>query len=279
MKRNKIFLVVLILLVVPIGTVCGQNTGKTNKHNISFTITKRYLNLPVSQDVDRGKMSFKTEGKADLNIVIRLSSHPAYWVFYDLSRDKGKVLKISYEGDPGGLSRIYQDDVIAGQDSLYKERNRPQIHFTTRRGWINDPNGLLYYEGEYHLFYQHNPFEREWENMSWGHAVSRDLIHWKELPVVMYPDRLGAIYSGSAVVDYNNTSGFGKNGLPAMVAIYTVANSTNQRQCIAYSLDKGRTFTKYKGISLVVILRSNKRVCSFWVIGMPLLHKFTENRL
>ena len=114
--------------------------------------------------------------------------------------------------------------VIAGADTLYTEINRPQIHFTSRRGWNNDPNGLVYYEGEYHMFYQHNPLEREWGNMSWGHAVSRDLIHWEELPVVLYPDSIGAIFSGTAVIDFNNTSGFGKDGNPPMVAIYT-ANS------------------------------------------------------
>jgi fructan beta-fructosidase len=192
-------------------------------------------------------MSFEIEEKPNLNFVIRLSSHPDYWVFYDVSPYKGKVLKISYAGNPDGLSKIYQDDVITGQDSLYKEVNRPQIHFTTRRGWINDPNGMVYFEGEYHLFYQHNPFEREWENMSWGHAVSKDLIHWEELSDVMFPDKLGAIFSGTAVIDYNNTSGFGKDGIPPMVAIYTVHSPDNERQCIAYSHDKGRTFTKYEG--------------------------------
>ena len=184
----------------------------------------------------------------DLDLVIRLApSKPDYWVFLDVSSYKGKVLKISYAGDPGSLSLIYQDDVIAGNDSLYREINRPQIHFTSRRGWNNDPNGLVYYEGEYHMFYQHNPMEREWENMSWGHAVSKDLIHWEELPVVMLPDKLGSIFSGTAVIDYNNTSGFGKDGIPPMVAIYTANSSDNERQCIAYSLDRGRTFTKFDG--------------------------------
>ena len=153
--------------------------------------------------------------------------------------------RITYEGNEKGLSQIYQSDEIAGQDSLYKEKNRPQFHFTTRRGWINDPNGLIYYEGEYHLFYQHNPFERDWENMHWGHAVSKDLIHWTELPDALYPDHLGTMFSGSAVIDYDNTAGFNKGKTPAMVAAFTAASSDRQVQGIAYSLDKGRTFTKY----------------------------------
>ena len=236
-----------MLLLTSVCEVSSQTNNESSTHDLSFTISSKYLILPVSQDVNRGKMSFEIEGKPDLNFVIRLSSHPDYWVFYDVSPYKGKVLKISYAGNPDGLSKIYQDDVITGQDSLYKEVNRPQIHFTTRRGWTNDPNGMVYFEGEYHLFYQHNPFEREWENMSWGHAVSKDLIHWEELSDVMFPDKLGAIFSGTAVIDYNNTSGFGKDGIPPMVAIYTVHSPDNERQCIAYSHDKGRTFTKYEG--------------------------------
>jgi fructan beta-fructosidase len=236
-----------MLLLTSFFEVSSQTNNESITHDLSLTISSKYLNLPVSQDVNRGKMRFEIDGKPDLNFVIRLSSDPDYWVFYDVSPYKGKVLKINYAGNPDGLSKIYQDNVINGQDSLYKEVNRPQIHFTTRRGWTNDPNGMVYFEGEYHLFYQHNPFEREWENMSWGHAVSKDLIHWEELSDVMFPDKLGAIFSGTAVIDYNNTSGFGKDGIPPMVAIYTVHSPDNERQCIAYSHDKGRTFTKYEG--------------------------------
>ncbi|MEI8224918.1 MAG: 2,6-beta-D-fructofuranosidase [Bacteroidota bacterium] len=226
----------------------GQKKDDSTTQALSITINKKYLNLPVSQKEDRKQMSFVVDGHSQLDIVIRLApSNPDYWVFYDVSPFIGKDLTISYSGNPDGLSKIYQDDVINGQDSLYKESNRPQIHFSSKRGWNNDPNGLVYYEGEYHLFYQHNAFEREWENMSWGHAISKDLIHWEELPVVMYPDTLGTIFSGSAVIDYNNTSGFGKNGIPPMIAVYTVDSPDNQRQCIAYSLDKGRTFIKYAG--------------------------------
>jgi len=191
-------------------------------------------------------MKFEIDGKEERAFKIRLASaEPEYWVFSDMTAYKGKTIRISYDGDATGLSKIYQDDKIAGQDSLYHEYNRPQYHFSTRRGWINDPNGLIFYEGEYHLFYQHNPYEREWENMSWGHAVSKDLVHWEELPVALHPDNLGTMFSGSAVIDYENTSGFGKPGQPAMVAAYTVDNPDREIQCIAYSLDKGRTWTKY----------------------------------
>lgn len=153
---------------------------------VSFKITKQYLNFPISHKENRGRMTFEVNGKPDLSVVIRLAPDEAeYWVFKDVSAFKGKTIKITYDGNEKGLSKIYQSDEIEGQAELYKEKNRPQFHFTTRRGWINDPNGLIYYEGEYHLFYQHNPFERDWENMHWGHAVSKDLVHWTYLPVVL----------------------------------------------------------------------------------------------
>ncbi|MDR2848724.1 MAG: glycoside hydrolase family 32 protein [Bacteroidales bacterium] len=215
--------------------------------DITLKITKKYLNLPVSQQIERKNMTFIVKGKPERTFSIRLTATPEYWVFCDVSPLKGQSITIRYDGDATGLSKIYQADEIEGQQNLYREANRPQFHFTTRRGWNNDPNGLIYYEGEYHLFYQHNPYEREWENMHWGHAVSRDLLHWEELPVALSPDHLGTIFSGTAVIDADNTSGFGKKGTPPMVAIYTANGPAKQVQCLAYSLDKGRTWTKYDG--------------------------------
>ena len=124
---------------------------------------------------------------------------------------------------------------------------KPKFHFTPERNWMNDPNGLLYYKGEYHLFFQHNPNGILWGDMSWGHAVSKDLLNWEYLPVALpfHPD--AGIFSGSAVVDYTNSSGFGSVENPAVVAIFTkhLNDGTNQSQCLAYSLDDGRTFTYY----------------------------------
>ncbi|MBD2704096.1 DUF4980 domain-containing protein [Spirosoma sp. BT702] len=221
-------------------------TQVAQAQNRSITITKRYLNLPVTQAQNRGNMKFSITDKPERTFKIRLASgEPDYWVFCDMAALQGKTISISYDGNSEGLSKIYQDDKIAGQDSLYKEKNRPQYHFSTRRGWINDPNGMIFYEGEYHLFYQHNPYEREWENMSWGHAVSKDMIHWEELPTALSPDSLGTMFSGSTVIDYENTAGFNKGNVPAMVAFFTVDNPEKQIQCMAYSLDKGRTWTKY----------------------------------
>ncbi len=138
--------------------------------------------------------------------------------------------------------------------SFYQEKYRPQFHFSPEAHWMNDPNGMVFYAGEYHLFYQYYPESSVWGPMHWGHAVSTDLVHWKHLPIALYPDSLGMIFSGSAVIDWNNTTGFGSKGNPPMVAIYTHHNGTIEKaggvdvesEAIAFSLDKGRTWAKYK---------------------------------
>ncbi|WP_078381825.1 glycoside hydrolase family 32 protein [Sutcliffiella halmapala] len=137
-------------------------------------------------------------------------------------------------------------------NEVYKEKHRPQFHFSPEQKWMNDPNGMVYFNEEYHLFYQHHPFGTTWGPMHWGHAVSKDLIHWEHLPIALFPDEYGDIFSGSAVVDWNNTSGFFEEA-PGLVAIYTSAGTYPdsdrpcQRQSIAYSKDAGRTWIKYEG--------------------------------
>jgi len=133
--------------------------------------------------------------------------------------------------------------------AAYREPFRPQFHFTPATNWMNDPNGMVFYDGEYHLFYQFNPFGIKWGHMSWGHAVSKDLVRWEHLPVALHEENNVMIFSGSAVVDWKNTSGFGKDGKPPMVAIYTghYTKKPLQDQQIAYSNDRGRTWTKFTG--------------------------------
>lgn len=149
----------------------------------------------------------------------------------------------------GACAPQKNEEVITAYEAF-----RPQFHFTPKTAWMNDPNGLVFYEGEYHLFYQHYPDSTVWGPMHWGHAVSTDLIHWEHLPIALYPDSLGYIFSGSAVVDWKNTSGLGSTEQPPLVAIFTYHNAAGERagkidyqtQGIAYSLDKGRTWTKYE---------------------------------
>lgn len=230
--------------------------------DMKMKISKRYMCFPVSHQSERRMMRLIADGREQCHFVIRLAQgEPDYWVFRDVNEWKGKVVTLSYDGDKEALQLISQGDTWPGQDSVYAESLRPRYHFTTQRGWINDPNGLVYdrTRGEYHLFYQHNPYEREWENMHWGHAVSTDMLHWKELPDALHPDSIGTMFSGSALMDYDNAAGFNiparkdKHGRiiepeqVAMIVYYTADSPEAERQCMAYSLDGGRTFTKYPG--------------------------------
>lgn len=148
-----------------------------------------------------------------------------------------------------------QIDIVKYRRSpeYYRERYRPRFHFTPEVNWMNDPNGLVYFDGEYHLFYQHNPFGIRWGHMSWGHAVSRDLVHWEHLPVALHEENGVMIFSGCSVIDWKNTSGFGTAGDPPMVAVYTGHREGNQSQHIAYSTDRGRKWTKYAGNPVIDI--------------------------
>ena len=154
--------------------------------------------------------------------------------------------------------------------TAYKEAYRPQFHFTPKTNWTNDPNGLIHYKGEFHLFFQHNPFGIDWGNMTWGHAVSPDLVHWKQLPHALHPDELGTIFSGSGVVDWNNTGGFQTGDEAVLVNFYTSAGSHAPEpvpftQSIAYSNDRGRSWTKYEGNPVIEhIVGSNRDPKVIW---------------
>ena len=162
------------------------------------------------------------------------------------------------------------------------EKYRPQFHFTPDRNWMNDPNGLVYYKGKYHLFFQHNPQANVWGNMSWGHATSADLYNWHEEPVAIACTPTSGIFSGSAVVDINNTSGFGTTDNPPIVAIYTEHQNdeSNQSQCLAFSVDEGATFTKYEGNPVLDINAKNFRdpkvqwIDNQWIMTVALANDY-----
>ena len=148
-----------------------------------------------------------------------------------------------------------QSQIQHNAESTNEFLYRPRLHFTPEQGWMNDPNGMIFLNGQYHLFFQHYPEGTVWGPMHWGHAISSDLVHWNQQPIALYPDSIGMIFSGSAVLDKNNTSGLGSGGIAPLVAIYTqhfmpgekAGRTDFQNQSIAYSLDEGKTWTKYTG--------------------------------
>jgi sucrose-6-phosphate hydrolase SacC (GH32 family) len=226
-------------------------------------VSKPILNLPVKEGAARYYLEVFVDDKQIRGIDVELATGDIdYWVVADLSRWQGKEIQIRSrlyaENNPFLLDKIIFADEILDADDLYEEPLRPQFHFSSKRGWINDPNGLVYYDGEFHLFYQHNPYgwdhSRNDYNKTWGHAVSTDLVHWKELPGAVHPDHLGPIYSGSAVVDHENTTGFQTGDEKPIVCIYTSAGGRSPwskgrkfTQSLSYSNDRGRTFNAYKG--------------------------------
>ncbi len=223
-----------------------------------FLLRKKYLNFPVKTGAKKRLIHLIIDNKIIREFDIELApKEPDFWVFLDIGAFKGKKAALRIDKyDPAGtkgFDSVYQADTYIGEENVYREKLRPQFHFTSRRGWNNDSNGMVYYDGQYHLFYQHNPYGWNWGNMTWGHAVSEDIIHWKELGDAIHPDKLGTIFSGSAVVDINNTAGFQTGDEKVIVCIYTSAGGRNPMskgqpftQSIAYSNDRGRTWTVYK---------------------------------
>jgi fructan beta-fructosidase len=214
-----------------------------------LTASHRYLHLPIKNGVPNRVVTLFVDGQKIVRNDIELADDQADWFApMDVSQWKGRELTLVVDKlreDSKALSSIEQSDTIRDSESLYHETLRGQFHFSPRRGWNNDPNGMVYFNGEYHLFFQHNPYGWGWGNMHWGHAVSKDMVHWQELGDKLLPDDMGPMFSGSAVVDWNNTSGFGSKEKPPLVLIYTAAGSPTV-QGIAYSTD-GRNFTKYSG--------------------------------
>jgi len=236
-----------------------------------FLLQKKYLNFPVKNGAKKRLIHLSVDGKVTREFSIELApDEPDFWVFLEIGAFKGKKATLRIDKyDPAstkGFDSVYQADTYIGEENVYREKLRPQLHFTSRRGWNNDSNGMVYYDGEYHLFYQHNPFGWNWGNMTWGHAVSTDMIHWTELGDAIHPDRLGTIFSGSAVVDVNNTAGFQTGDEKVIVCIYTSAGGTNPMskdqpftQSIAYSNDRGRTWTVYDGNPIVGHINGGNR--------------------
>jgi len=250
-----------------------------------FKIERNFINFRIGGGAHKDKtcMNLLVGGK-----IVRTATgcdnealEPAFW---DVGAFAGKpAVIVIVDNESGGWGHINVDQIEQsntregdpphdGPDKLYHERYRPQFHFTAAKNWLNDPNGLVFYKGEYHLFFQHNPAGLHHGNMTWGHAVSPDLLHWKQLDHAIHPDKLGTIFSGSAVVDWHNTAGFQTGGEKAIVCIYTSAGNTSPEskgqpftQSIAYSIDCGRTWQKYKNNPVLLeVAKDNRDPKVFW---------------
>ncbi|MFY0599330.1 MAG: glycoside hydrolase family 32 protein [Cyclobacteriaceae bacterium] len=220
-------------------------------------LVHRYLWLPVDTKEEIQQLTIEDMRGTQLEKMnIRLArDSPEFWVTWDGLDHLNQ--KVALKSSKTNWSiRVKQSDERPGLDSLYQEKLRPQFHFSAQIGWLNDPNGLVYHNEEYHMFFQHNPYGWYHGNMHWGHAVSKDLLHWEELDIAITPIYNDWAFSGSAVIDKGNTAGFGEN---ALVAAYT---STARGECLAYSLDNGRTFKEYDGNP--VLKHSGRDPKVFW---------------
>lgn len=222
-----------------------------SEQNIVFLdVTEDYLLLPIQDDAPEGKICVvkDNEQKGTLMNVRLARERVDSYVPFELSAYKGQHVSIDIQGVPANALCWKELKMSDSFDMTNKEMFRPVYHHTPVYGWMNDPNGMFYKDGVYHLYFQYNPYGSVWGNMHWGHSTSTDLMHWNFEGCAIVPDAWGAIFSGSCVVDHNNTAGFGKD---AVIAFYTSAKASPwgdvQSQSMAYSLDNGKTFTKYEG--------------------------------
>lgn len=248
--------VTLLGLFLGLTSVVQADSSWTIRHLVSeqnivsLDVTEDYLLLPIQDDAPEGKICIvkDNEQKGTLMNVRLARERVDSYVPFELSAYKGQHISIDIQGVPANALCWKELKMSDSFDMTNKEMFRPVYHHTPVYGWMNDPNGMFYKDGVYHLYFQYNPYGSVWGNMHWGHSTSTDLMHWKFEGCAIVPDAWGAIFSGSCVVDHNNTAGFGKG---AVVAFYTSAKATPwgdvQSQSMAYSLDNGKTFTKYEG--------------------------------
>lgn len=256
MKTNNMLKAACLMLMAT-ATPSAFAQKMNIEHKGDTTIVKvenptKYLLLPIQEEKDEAQVILSTGDKEDTWMDVRLAQNGVdYFVPFSLEKNaagksvKGNVATVKILGLKKDALAVNLMKLSNTFDTTNTDYYRPSYHFTPLYGWMNDPNGMVYKDGEYHLYFQYNPYGSKWGNMHWGHAVSKDLVHWEHLDPAIARDPVGHIFSGSSVIDKKNTAGFGKD---AIIAIYT-NNSVNhdEVQCIAYSNDNGRTFTKYEG--------------------------------
>jgi sucrose-6-phosphate hydrolase SacC (GH32 family) len=232
------------------------------------TEAAHYLILPVEDDAPDSKIYIWADGALVRTLYVRLAQHAVdYTVPFDLTPYAGREILFNVVGE-GSLYPHQMEKFVCWKalrladafDTANREKFRPVYHHTPLYGWMNDPNGMFWKDGAWHLCFQHNPYGSKWQNLTWGHSVSHDLMHWTQEPSVLEPDGLGSVFSGSAVVDHANTAGFGAG---AVVALFTSAGKS-QVQSLAYSTDGGATFTRYAGNPVIVTEQEARDPKIFW---------------
>lgn len=273
---RHILFIFFALVAIPVATFAkGSQDGLrihylgANRTLVQVDSVCNYLLLPIEENAPEASINLLINGRTEQNLRVRLAlSRVEYFVPVDLRpyRGDGIALDIISENSRATMRDAVEDAYwshLALSDTFSvanRDKYRPLFHHTPLYGWMNDPNGMFYLDGTWHLHYQYNPYGSVWGNMTWGHAVSNDLVHWEQRTPSIVPDGLGTVFSGSCVVDAKNTAGFGEN---AVVAIYTSAAAT-QIQSLAYSTDGGRTFTPYKLNPIIVSDRECRDPHMFW---------------
>lgn len=247
MKRKIFIVVAAMLMTISADAQVKPMVLSENHSMVRLDNESKYVLLPVEEKAENASVRVinknnQTTRRPNVRLAV---DNVDYYVPLEIK--DGQTLDIIFHGDRRKTGPIkdfacWKEMKFSNDfDTTNREKFRPSYHHTPLYGWMNDPNGMFYKDGEWHLYYQYNPYGSLWENMTWGHSVSKDLIHWEALPLAIEADAIGTIFSGSCVVDKNNTAGFGKD---AIIAFYTSA-AESQTQSMAYSTDGGRTFTKY----------------------------------
>ena len=233
------------------------------------TIRSKYLTIPVNPEKDTKRLLFKNNNKLVYDLTIDYDPEtPTFTAYVEMTRFQGLKMDIAFED---GTVPVYGETDVFAPEGLYKEPYRPQIRFSVKNGWNNDPNGMLCWNGTYHMFFQYNPCAPGWGNMHWGHAVSSDLIHWEEKDIALYPDGWGTEFSGSAIVDEHNVSGLGFPDRPPMLLFYSawgrgtnMSEGVQMTQRLAYSLDGGKSYIKYPSTAVDALSGENRDPKVVW---------------
>lgn len=274
-RIKKDLTAMMMLLALAAAPAASSADGIEVKHlGVNNTLVRvtgdsRYLLLPVQESTDDARINILVDGNVAGTIYVRLAkSKTDYTVPFDLTPYKGHEVMLDVViPQSRGSVREAKDDAcwrgIVGADTFdtdNREKYRPAFHHTPLYGWMNDPNGMFYKDGRWHLYYQYNPYGSKWQNMTWGHSVSSDLVNWEHLPEAIRPNGLGAVFSGSCAVDHDNTAGFGND---AVIALYTSAG-TSQMQSLASSTDGGLTFNIYPSNPVLTLESEARDPKVFW---------------